>query len=175
MKLKDVLRDIPALELHADPETEITDVCYDSRKVTPGALFVAVRGYETDGHKYIPAALEKLGITEPLYPGKLPEGFVITESHISKDPLVLMEQYARGDKQLSITVTPIKGFETAVYQKVGKMAQEYESGKIVHYIFETDNTVTAIWYTKHYATTISGNITREEIKEIIDSIHEGGA
>jgi UDP-N-acetylmuramoyl-L-alanyl-D-glutamate--2,6-diaminopimelate ligase len=59
MKLKDVLRDIPALELNASPETEITDVCYDSRKAAPGALFVAVRGYETDGHKYIPSALER--------------------------------------------------------------------------------------------------------------------
>ena len=50
MKLKEVLRDIPVLELRASPELEITDVCYDSRKVGPGALFVAVRGYETDGH-----------------------------------------------------------------------------------------------------------------------------
>ena len=57
MKLKEVLRDIPVLELRASPELEITDVCYDSRKVGPGALFVAVRGYETDGHKYIPSAL----------------------------------------------------------------------------------------------------------------------
>ena len=59
MKLKDVLRDIPALELKASPELEVTDVCYDSRRVIPGALFVAVRGYETDGHKYIPSALER--------------------------------------------------------------------------------------------------------------------
>ncbi len=59
MKLKEVLRDIPVLELRASPELEITDVCYDSRKVGPGALFVAVRGYETDGHKYIPSALER--------------------------------------------------------------------------------------------------------------------
>ena len=129
---------------------------------------------ETDG-KPIPAALAELGITEPLYPTHLPEGFVITESHISEDPLVLMEQYARGDKRLSITVTPIKGFETVVYQKGGKSAQEYATGTVVHYVFETENTVTAIWYTKHYATTISGNITREEIKGIIDSIHEGAA
>ncbi len=59
MKLIDVLRDIPVLELRASPELEITDVCYDSRKVGPGALFVAVRGYETDGHKYIASALER--------------------------------------------------------------------------------------------------------------------
>ncbi len=129
---------------------------------------------ETDG-KPIHAALAELGITEPLYPTHLPEGFVITESHISEDPLVLMEQYARGDKRLSITVTPIKGFETVVYQKGGKSAQEYATSTVVHYVFETENTVTAIWYTKHYATTISGNITREEIKGIIDSIHEGAA
>ena len=59
MKLKELLRDIPVLELHASPELEITDVCYDSRKVTPGALFAALRGFETDGHHYIPAALER--------------------------------------------------------------------------------------------------------------------
>ena len=43
-----------------------------------------------------------------MYPAKLPEGFVITESHISEDPLVMMEQYARGNERLSITITPVK-------------------------------------------------------------------
>jgi UDP-N-acetylmuramoyl-L-alanyl-D-glutamate--2,6-diaminopimelate ligase len=58
MKLKELLRDIPVLELHADPELELNDVCYDSRRVKPGSLFTAVRGYETDGHRYIPAAVK---------------------------------------------------------------------------------------------------------------------
>jgi len=123
----------------------------------------------------IPAALAELGITEPVYPAKLPEGFVITESHISTEPLVLVEQYARGSERLSITVTPIKGFETVVFQQGGKPPREYRSGGTVHYVFETENTVTAIWYTKHYATAISGSITRGEIKEIIASMEEGAA
>ncbi len=130
---------------------------------------------EASGESPIPAALRELGITESVYPARLPKGFVITESRISEDPLVLMEQYARGDKRLSIIITPIKGFETVVYQKGGKPAQEYVSGKVVHYAFETENTITVVWYTKHYATTISGNMTREEIKGILDSIHEGAA
>jgi len=130
---------------------------------------------EVSGESPIPAALAELGISEPVYPAKLPKGFVITESRISKDPLVLMEQYARGDKLLSITITPIKGFETVVYQRGGEAAQEYKTDKAVHYVFETENTVTAVWYTKHYATSISGNITREEIKGIIDSIYERSA
>lgn len=38
---------------------EIWQITVDSRQVSPGALFVAVRGVHTDGHKYIPEALSR--------------------------------------------------------------------------------------------------------------------
>ncbi len=59
MKLKDIIQNIKVLSCTADPETEITGVCYDSRKVQPGELFVAVRGFASDGHRFIPMAREK--------------------------------------------------------------------------------------------------------------------
>ena len=59
MKLKDILKDVDVRELHADPETEIGGVRYDSRQVKPGDLFVAIRGFESDGHRFIPMAREK--------------------------------------------------------------------------------------------------------------------
>ena len=59
MKLSELVKDLNILELGADPDTEITGVSYDSRKTQPGDLFVAVRGFETDGHRYIPRAVEK--------------------------------------------------------------------------------------------------------------------
>ena len=59
MKLKNVLEDIRTDLLCADPELEIRGVCCDSREVKPGDLFVAVRGFSSDGHKYIPMAAEK--------------------------------------------------------------------------------------------------------------------
>lgn len=59
MKLKDLLKNIQVLRMEADPETEITGVSYDSRQTQPGDLFVAVRGFETDGHRYIPKAMER--------------------------------------------------------------------------------------------------------------------
>ena len=59
MKLRELLRDIPVTAIHANLDTEIGDVSYDSRSTKPGDLFVAVRGFETDGHRYIPMALEK--------------------------------------------------------------------------------------------------------------------
>ena len=59
MKLSQLLRGIPVRECHADQEMEISGVSYDSRKTAAGDLFIAMTGYETDGHKFILMAREK--------------------------------------------------------------------------------------------------------------------
>ena len=133
---------------------------------------------EVSGESPIPAALAELGITEPVYPSKLPEGFVLTESHISEEPLMLVEQYAMGDRVFSVTVASVKMVRTAVYQSVGGVYSEYGTGSSIHYLFRNEGTITAVWYTKNYATSISGNLTLEEVERIIDSLNaplEGGS
>ena len=60
MKLKELLTGISVLECTADPELEIKEIFYDSRKVTPGSLFVAVSGFAADGNKFIPMAAERV-------------------------------------------------------------------------------------------------------------------
>ena len=59
MKLRELLIGVDVIKATADLEMDITSVVYDSRKVTPGSLFVAVSGFATDGNKYIPMAMEK--------------------------------------------------------------------------------------------------------------------
>ncbi len=59
MKLKTLLSGIEVLESAVPMDTEVRGVSYDSRHTAPGDVFVAITGYETDGHKYIAAALEK--------------------------------------------------------------------------------------------------------------------
>ncbi len=59
MKLRELLHNISVLECTADLETEISGVSYDSRNTAEGELFVAMTGYETDGHRFIPMAREK--------------------------------------------------------------------------------------------------------------------
>jgi UDP-N-acetylmuramyl pentapeptide synthase len=59
MRIRDLLKDIDVLEFRAPPDQEITDICYDSRRAVKNSLFVAVRGLETDGHKFIGDALKK--------------------------------------------------------------------------------------------------------------------
>ncbi len=59
MKLKTLTDRLDPIALTADPETEIRGISYDSRKTKEGDLFVAIRGFETDGHRFIPKAVEK--------------------------------------------------------------------------------------------------------------------
>lgn len=59
MKLRDIIKNLNVIKCTADPETEISGVSYDSRKVERGNLFVAVKGFESDGHRFIRMAMEK--------------------------------------------------------------------------------------------------------------------
>ena len=59
MRLQELLRGVQIKENNGiNREKEITTLCTDSRKCTPGALFIAVEGAESDGHNYIDAAIE---------------------------------------------------------------------------------------------------------------------
>jgi len=81
MKLKELLAGISVLEMAADPELEIGNVVYDSRKATPGCLFVAITGFASDGNRFIPMALEKGAAV--VVTAKKPEGdfpYVLVES-----------------------------------------------------------------------------------------------
>ena len=57
MKLREVLQELEILDRTADLEQEITGISCDSRTVHNGDLFVAVRGYESDGHRFISNAV----------------------------------------------------------------------------------------------------------------------
>jgi UDP-N-acetylmuramoyl-L-alanyl-D-glutamate--2,6-diaminopimelate ligase len=59
MKLRDLLRDVPVRATDGDLDVEISSVTADSRLVTPGALFVAIPGLQTDGAKFIDQAIAK--------------------------------------------------------------------------------------------------------------------
>ena len=81
MKLRELMKDIPILESTADLEQDISKVFYDSRKVTPGGLFVAVAGFASDGNRFIPMAMEKGAAA--VVTAKRPEGevpYVLVES-----------------------------------------------------------------------------------------------
>ena len=58
MKLSELLKLVKPMTIIGSTETEITGVNIDSRKIKEGHLFVAIKGTQTDGHRFIPKALE---------------------------------------------------------------------------------------------------------------------
>lgn len=57
MKLNKILNGCTILGHKGDMDVDITSVCLDSRKVGPGSLFIAVKGYALDGHSFIGKAI----------------------------------------------------------------------------------------------------------------------
>ena len=65
MKLSELLKYVKPITIVGNAEVDITGVNIDSRKIEKGHVFVAIKGTQTDGHRFIPKALE-LGATAVL-------------------------------------------------------------------------------------------------------------
>lgn len=59
MRIEDIISSCDVVSTQGDLGTEIRAVTDDSRKVAEGSLFVAVRGYASDGHSYVAGAVAK--------------------------------------------------------------------------------------------------------------------
>jgi UDP-N-acetylmuramoyl-L-alanyl-D-glutamate--2,6-diaminopimelate ligase len=78
--------------------TEITSIEEDSRKVTPGSLFVAIKGFKTDGHLYIKQALNNGAAA------------VLTERQVSEDPRICVNPDHENRKILSLISARFYGY-----------------------------------------------------------------
>lgn len=58
VKLHSLLQSIDILKSWNIKNSDISGIAYDSRKVKPGFLFVCIKGYQTDGHRYVFQAIQ---------------------------------------------------------------------------------------------------------------------
>ena len=122
MKLLELLKDIPVLESNVSMELDIAHVAYDSRKVTPGGLFVAISGFAADGNRFIPMALEKGAAA--VVTARKPEGdvpYILVESDRQALALIGCNFYghpARSMKMVGVTGTNGKTSVTLILKHV---------------------------------------------------------
>ena len=89
MKLKEILVGIEGLKVKGDLDLEITNLDKDSRNIKENGLFVAIKGFDTDGHEYVDTAINsgakavilEEGVTAE-FVKKIPEGITVV---IAKD------------------------------------------------------------------------------------------
>jgi UDP-N-acetylmuramoyl-L-alanyl-D-glutamate--2,6-diaminopimelate ligase len=100
---------------------EVLDIAHDSRKVKPGSLFVAVRGFHSDGHQFIPQAVQQGAVavvTEHESPAAADSGTpqIIVED--SRRALALLADafYGHPSRRLALVgITGTNGKTTTTY------------------------------------------------------------
>ncbi len=83
--LRDILYKVAIRSVAGGTDGEVSDIQIDSRKVRPGAVFVAVRGSVQDGHRFIDKAVESgaAAVVCEEMPASLKEGVVYVQAENS--------------------------------------------------------------------------------------------
>ena len=120
-------------------------------------------------------ALAKGRINTSLVPTWFPNGYKLVDINVEHKPLQIAyrAKYAKGEQDLIITVQDyLDGIPVYVEQSEG-LVEEYEVLGITYYLFENYDKVKAVWIVGSYECYISGNVTIDELKQMIDSIVKG--
>ena len=131
MKLRDVLKGVNTVFSSADGDIEITGITNDSRKAKEGYLFVAVRGYASDGHKFIASAI-KNGASAVLCEEAPEDGgpYVVTDNSRAAEAEAASNFYGRpADKLKMIGVTGTNG-KTTVTNLIKSVIEECTGAKV---------------------------------------------
>ncbi len=59
MQLRQLVQSLPAATVEGPLDREVAGITYDSRRVTPGMVFVAIPGQRVDGHEFVGTAIER--------------------------------------------------------------------------------------------------------------------
>lgn len=92
-------------------QLEINKITEDSRAVTAGTLFVALRGTQADGHRFIPSAIEagSRAIVLETLPEELQEGVAYIVVPSSSEVLGLLSSALHGHPSRQLTVVGVTG------------------------------------------------------------------
>ena len=58
MELKKVLEGIKNIKIRGNVDLDISNIENNSKKVTQNSLFVAIKGFDVDGHKFVEEAIK---------------------------------------------------------------------------------------------------------------------
>lgn len=119
MKLKKLLKEIPVRAIKGPKDVEVTGVCANSKLVAPGNLFVAKKGREYDGARFIPQAVAAgaVAILTDIYDPFLQDVTQIIHPNVAEiEAEVAAQYYGFPTRSLfTVGVTGTNGKTTTTY------------------------------------------------------------
>lgn len=127
-----------------------------------------------DEYESLQDALDRYKITLPLAPKWIPEGYELTEIRVSESPIqvVFGAMYRNGDNALKIQIKQFIDSDPEQIEQSGILIEKYESVGTIYYIFKDNNQLRAAWSVDSFECYISGELSIDAMRQIIDSIKE---
>ena len=108
-------------------------------------------------------------------PTYIPDGYVLSEIVVDENPMqrIYFAQYENGEKDLIITVRSYLEGNPEKVEVNEELVEVYKVAGSEYYIFFNNRQLRAVWIKDSYECYISGELTLEEIKTMINSIGKG--
>ena len=169
MKLNKLLEGIDYTIISGSTDIEISDICYDSRKVKVGSLFICLSGFNFDGHDYIDSAIENGAKA------------VLVEKDVYRDDITIIKVSSTRRLLSKISINyfdnPIKNMKSiAITGTKGKTTTSF----MIKNILEEDNkkvgvigTMGVFFGDKHYSTVNTTPESYDIQKYLREMVNDG--
>lgn len=132
---------------------------------------------ENDRYGKLQEALDEYEISANVVPNWMPEGFILDDIivNVLQEPerIEIRAYYLNGERMISLFYNQYRESLTS-YEKNDSSVEIYTVGGVKHYLFENMESEVAVWSLADLECAISGDISKKEMKKIIESIYEGG-
>lgn len=120
-------------------------------------------------------SLMEMNIPLDLVPLQAPPGFKQVEISVLETPQVqsVVAHFEKGEQFLRIRVREALLKDPVIAEKSGELLEIYEYGDISYYIFSNLDKICVVWKVENYECKLYGNLSVDEMKELIHSIQEG--
>lgn len=127
-----------------------------------------------DEYHSLQDALDANNIYVPLAPKWIPEGYELSDIKVSISPVqeVFLAIYLKDDLMLKVQIKRYLIEDPEQIEQSGTVIEEHESDGIIYYFFEDDSMLQVVWTNENFECYISGGLTIDEMKTIVDSIKE---
>lgn len=120
-------------------------------------------------------AVDAFGVAEAIVPKWIPDRFGLVQvTAINKSGgIFICADYASSSGFLQVRYKEVKNVDFSSLEQEGSEVKVYSIGEIKHYLLSDMDRQKSFWQNGELECQIFGNVTRQEIIEIVDSIYEG--